>query len=136
MNYKSHVVCSRSNIYASTIDVELKLGWQDEDARRPPCSGHACSLCTKSFTSLQALGGHQTAHRKEMEQMRRQHKAIMTAPPPIVTGTSPDHVVEDKGTTTNLQPLREKQLARDEEDGSVDLELTLCGGGLDLTLRL
>ncbi|XP_065017779.1 uncharacterized protein LOC135644234 [Musa acuminata AAA Group] len=134
MNYKAHVICSRSNSYASTIDAELKLGWQhDDDARRPPCYGHACSLCTKSFTSLQALGGHQTAHRKEMEQMRRQHKAIMTTSP-IVTGMSSDHV-EDKGTT-KLQPPREKQLARDEEDGSVDLELTLCGGGLDLTLRL
>lgn len=65
--------------------------------------------------------------------MRRQHKAIMTTSP-IVTGMSSDHV-EDKGTT-KLQPPREKQLAQDEEDGSVDLELTLCGGGLDLTLRL
>lgn len=39
--------------------------------------GYVCSFCSRKFPSLQALGGHQTAHRKEIEEMRQEHKAIV-----------------------------------------------------------
>ncbi|KAK1274611.1 hypothetical protein QJS04_geneDACA022193 [Acorus gramineus] len=33
--------------------------------------GHKCPYCPKVYTCLQAFGGHQTAHRREIEEMRR-----------------------------------------------------------------
>ncbi|KAH0458420.1 hypothetical protein IEQ34_013735 [Dendrobium chrysotoxum] len=73
---------------------------------------HVCSYCNKVYSTLQALGGHQTAHRKEIEEMRRQYR--------------------------KKQHRGNKKAAMAVEESSVNLELTLGNGdsGLDLSLRL
>nr|CAD1831313.1 unnamed protein product [Ananas comosus var. bracteatus] len=114
-----------------TVDSELRLGPNQAQA-------HACSLCSKSFNSLQALGGHQTAHRKEMEEIRRKHGAMVEA-----QGLSlgPSTVVDrgKKGGDQSKSVASESRSrimegSRGAED---DLELKLGSGeNIDLTLRL
>ncbi|RWW14213.1 hypothetical protein GW17_00022032 [Ensete ventricosum] len=133
--------CAKGN--AAAIDTELRLGLQQCEAQRP----YLCSLCTRSFTSLQTLAGHQMVHRWEVEKLRRKHQAFLARSTAAVRLL--DRVA---GNASDLQPPREKkQPAVDEEeeaqeeeeeeedeegDGSVDLELKLRAGGLDLSLRL
>ncbi|KAK1292825.1 hypothetical protein QJS10_CPB17g02064 [Acorus calamus] len=38
----------------------------------PNLKSHKCPYCPRTFRSLQSFGGHQTAHRREIEEMRRQ----------------------------------------------------------------
>ncbi|KAK1269072.1 hypothetical protein QJS04_geneDACA005260 [Acorus gramineus] len=38
----------------------------------PNLKSHKCPYCPRTFKSLQSFGGHQTAHRREIEEMRRQ----------------------------------------------------------------
>ncbi|CAL9151347.1 unnamed protein product, partial [Musa hybrid cultivar] len=45
----------------------------------PRLASHVCSFCRKHFGSLQSLGGHMTMHRREMEELRRQHEAYMAS---------------------------------------------------------
>ncbi|CAL9083328.1 unnamed protein product, partial [Musa textilis] len=45
----------------------------------PRLASHVCSFCRKHFGSLQSLGGHMTTHRREMEELRRQHEAYMAS---------------------------------------------------------
>ncbi|CAN8313422.1 unnamed protein product [Cochlearia groenlandica] len=37
-------------------------------AEKPSSSNHKCSVCDKSFSSYQALGGHKASHRKNLSQ--------------------------------------------------------------------
>ncbi|RRT47005.1 hypothetical protein B296_00054033 [Ensete ventricosum] len=135
--------CAKGN--AAAIDTELRLGLQQCEAQRP----YLCSLCTRSFTSLQTLAGHQMVHRWEVEKLRRKHQAFLARSAAAVRLLDR---VTGNASAANLQPPREKkQPAVDEEeeaqeeeeedddeegDGSVDLELKLRAGGLDLSLRL
>ncbi|KAG0464460.1 hypothetical protein HPP92_020073 [Vanilla planifolia] len=86
---------------------------------------HVCSYCNKVYPNLQALGGHQTAHRKEIEEMRRQHDAQV-------------HESRLQGGQSNSRSGSSRKAAIAAEGSSVDLELTLGTGesGLDLSLRL
>ncbi|KAH7660365.1 beta-beta-alpha zinc fingers domain-containing protein [Dioscorea alata] len=109
---------------------------------------HACSYCDKSFESLQALGGHQTAHRREIEEMRREHDAIVNATrtgpliaPALIRPvreqpTQPPVAVA--GNSNNAQQAAGQQPPRDE-GSNPNLELTLglpTGDEIDLTLKL
>ncbi|XP_065050369.1 uncharacterized protein LOC135680415 [Musa acuminata AAA Group] len=149
MNSTDRFLSGRANGNAAAIDTELRLGLQQCEAQQP----YLCSFCTKSFTSLQTLAGHQMVHRWEVEKLRRKHQAFLARS--VAAVRSLDRVKEN-ASTTNLQPPREKkQLAVDDDDdeeeeeddddeeeeeeeeyGSVDLELKLRVGGLDLCLRL
>ena len=71
---------------------------------------YACSHCKRTFVNLQALGGHQTAHRKEMEELRKKYDAAPSEP-------SVSNMKADDGT-------------------SVDVMLSLRPGGVDLNLKL
>ncbi|KAG0469003.1 hypothetical protein HPP92_018331 [Vanilla planifolia] len=50
-----------------------------EDRQSMEEASRRCCFCNKGFRSLQALGGHQTIHRREIKEMRRQHDAYMSA---------------------------------------------------------
>ncbi|KAG0464459.1 hypothetical protein HPP92_020528 [Vanilla planifolia] len=65
--------------------------------------------------NLQALGGHQTAHRKEIEEMRRQHDAQV-------------HESRLQGGQSNSRSGSSRKAAIAAEGSSVDLELTLGTG--------
>ncbi|PKA56554.1 hypothetical protein AXF42_Ash015327 [Apostasia shenzhenica] len=100
------------------------MNGDDHPARPPPhgAAWHVCSYCNKVYPNLQALGGHQTAHRKEIEEMRRQHEA---------------RVQESKQQRRAAAAAAAAAQTADEER-SVNLELTLGTGvgGPDLKLRL
>ncbi|XP_039141922.1 uncharacterized protein LOC120279130 [Dioscorea cayenensis subsp. rotundata] len=109
---------------------------------------HACSYCDKSFESLQALGGHQTAHRREIEEMRREHDAIVNATRmgPLIAPSLMRPAVREQptqplvaGNTNNAQQAAAGQQRPRDEGSNPNLELTLglpTGDEIDLTLRL
>jgi C2H2-type zinc finger len=88
---------------------------------------YSCSLCEKSFSSPQALGGHKRAHRKEMEEMRTNQAG---EPPIQLSGNS----VKKNGK----EQVVAARNAQENDEVSIDLELSLkpCGVDDHLTLRL
>jgi C2H2-type zinc finger len=91
-------------------DLQLRLGLAPSPTE-PTGKKYVCSHCKRTFASLQALGGHQTAHRKEMEELRKSYQAAPSGPS-IADG------------------------AKISDDASVDLMLSLQPGGVDLNLKL
>jgi C2H2-type zinc finger len=88
---------------------------------------YSCSLCEKSFSSPQALGGHKRAHRKKMEEMRTNPVVEQPVQP------SGDYVKTNGGGQVAMASKAQKN-----DEVSIDLELSLkpCGVDDHLTLRL
>ncbi|XP_020266961.1 zinc finger protein 2-like [Asparagus officinalis] len=90
-----------------------------------PHARHVCSFCQRCFPTLQALGGHQTAHRKEIEVMRREHKAIVESEK--VDSTGPALVTLDllDRCEGKASPSSGFDQVQDEDNGGLNLDLTL-----------
>ncbi|KAK1318007.1 hypothetical protein QJS10_CPA05g01022 [Acorus calamus] len=58
----------------------------------PNLKSHKCPYCPRTFKSLQSFGGHQTAHRREIEEMRRQAEK----PPSSSAAAAAMHVQQNR----------------------------------------
>ncbi|KAL8150846.1 hypothetical protein V2J09_020654 [Rumex salicifolius] len=105
----------------------------------PSGDGYTCQTCGKPFGSVQALGGHQNAHRKERFALRRRHVQMKRhlasqaslLPRPTQAGVGPSNMPWPPAMpappylVNSMAPLPpEAAIADDVADG------------LDLTLRL
>ncbi|CAH8298805.1 unnamed protein product [Eruca vesicaria subsp. sativa] len=62
-----------------------------------PLANYKCSVCDKSFSSYQALGGHKSSHRKNMSQTQSaggddQSTSSATTTSAVTTGSGKSHV--------------------------------------------
>ncbi|EMS46294.1 hypothetical protein TRIUR3_31687 [Triticum urartu] len=52
--------------------------WRSNETPMIPSPVYTCSFCPRTFTNLQARGGHMTKHRQEVLENRRKHEEYMT----------------------------------------------------------
>ncbi|KAJ4963339.1 hypothetical protein NE237_023278 [Protea cynaroides] len=77
-----------SDIYQLFDDWNLKYRFEDSSRQRMHMAlqrqswkrnyqSVSCSFCHKKFNNRQALGGHQNLHRREIDNMRKEHEESM-----------------------------------------------------------
>lgn len=98
----------------NAYDLQLRLGFAPSRTEPTGKKLYACSHCKRTFVNLQALGGHQTAHRKEMEELRKSYDAALSGP-------------------SDAQGIAK---ISDDDTASADLMLSLQPAGVDLNLKL
>lgn len=77
---------------------------------KPP-GGHSCMLCNKSFKSLQAMGGHQNAHRNLRFQIKMHNLYLK--------------MIEEEEEKKKLETIQEEDHADEDDDESVGIDLDL-----------
>ncbi|KAI4322016.1 hypothetical protein L6164_021742 [Bauhinia variegata] len=112
------------NINSRSVGVWLSLNYPSPSPIPAAPKSYQCSLCSRSFLSVQALGGHQNAHRKEKNAMHKMYMDILRNLKHQHQHPPRDHhlVHSTPHATSSLQPIPP------HHQPEIDLDLALsCG---------